>query len=316
MNARNTIWSPGKILFNNEYLILKGAPGLALCSSYGQSLSIISSKESNQLYYRAIDERNKTWLQGKFFYKNDEIDFEVEIGENSQFQLISNLFEFASKENPKKFKEVFYLTGEINCYLEFSRTSGLGSSSTFINNLSILFDLNPFEVSDLFFGGSGYDIAVAQHKSHGIFKLKNGKRSFNSHNNIADFVEYLKNHAFILFLGKKIDSRTSFDRKKLENLSKESILSFDNNLDDLFKIRDLSELSEWIRNHDKKIEEMVGINSFYKDFDLPPHIFGKYSGAWGGDMAIVFSELGESGIRDYFNRIGFDKISSLSDILL
>ena len=49
--------------------------------------------------------------------------------------------------------------------LSFSKNWGLGSSSTLINNLADWANVDSYELLNLTFGGSGYDIACAKHNN-------------------------------------------------------------------------------------------------------------------------------------------------------
>ena len=60
----------------------------------------------------------------------------------------------------------FNKTGlELATNLDFPQEWGLGSSSTLINNLGQWLQINPYELLEKSFGGSGYDIAAAQSRS-------------------------------------------------------------------------------------------------------------------------------------------------------
>jgi hypothetical protein len=55
--------------------------------------------------------------------------------------------------------------------LEFDRHSGLGSSSTVINNIAKYAGVDAFALNKIIFSGSGYDIACANAKKPVLFRI-------------------------------------------------------------------------------------------------------------------------------------------------
>ena len=58
-------YSNGKLLITAEYLILKGAKGLAIPTKYGQKLSIKKNTEK-YIVWKAYTCNNKKWIDYKF----------------------------------------------------------------------------------------------------------------------------------------------------------------------------------------------------------------------------------------------------------
>ena len=63
----------GKLLITGEYLILKGANGLAIPTNYGQSLTFEKNEKDPLLYWESLDENNLVWFSATFDLKNSNV---------------------------------------------------------------------------------------------------------------------------------------------------------------------------------------------------------------------------------------------------
>ena len=63
--------------------------------------------------------------------------------------------------------------------LTFDKDWGLGSSSTLISNLSQLARIDPYELNNRVFNGSGYDIACAKSESPLLYRLIKNERDIS-----------------------------------------------------------------------------------------------------------------------------------------
>ena len=64
-----TFYSRGKLLITSEYLILKGAKGLAIPCNKGQSLKYKETNSKN-LNWKSLDLNNKRWYEAIFDCKD------------------------------------------------------------------------------------------------------------------------------------------------------------------------------------------------------------------------------------------------------
>jgi len=165
---KSSFYSKGKLLLTGEYVVLDGAKALALPTKKGQSL-IVEENDSGSLTWQSFDCHNKIWyeteIDTKYFFNSSAPKG------NSKFDetLFKILWE-ALQMNPSFLnKDIGY---QISTHLEFERLWGLGTSSTLINNIAQWAHINPFELLNKSFGGSGYDIAAAAANSP-IYYTKN-----------------------------------------------------------------------------------------------------------------------------------------------
>ncbi|MBQ0741502.1 mevalonate kinase, partial [Aquimarina celericrescens] len=71
--------------------------------------------------------------------------------------------------------EVFTQNYNFKTRLEFPKNWGLGTSSTLITNVSKWASVDPYQLLEKTFGGSGYDIACAKSEFPLVYSLENKK---------------------------------------------------------------------------------------------------------------------------------------------
>ncbi len=152
-------YSNGKLLITGEYAVLDGAKAWAIPTKYGQSLIVIET-ESKEIEWTSLDDKGRVWFEAKY-----DLESMTEISSsNSEISktLHKTLIE-TQKLNPHFLADGLGYT--IESKLTFPKDWGLGSSSTLINNIAQWANINPYQLLENTFGGSGYDIACAQHIS-------------------------------------------------------------------------------------------------------------------------------------------------------
>ena len=159
-------YSHGKLLLTGEYLVLDKAPAIALPTTKGQSLELkfptrIQNGES-------FDADGKCWFSFEFDLADvlaDQITTK-----NDLEQKIVNLLQEMYRINANCFpSDNYYFT----THLDFNRNWGLGTSSTLVNNLAQFANINPYQLLEKTFGGSGYDIACAQANQPILYQNQN-----------------------------------------------------------------------------------------------------------------------------------------------
>jgi len=138
---------------------MDGAKAFALPTKYGQCLFVKHSSENiNQIKWKALKYDDSIWFEAIFQLDNLDDLFSTNIELSSSLQ---NILIKAKTLNPKFFdsKKSF----EIETKLEYPQEWGLGSSSTLIDLISKWLEINPFELNQLTFNTSGYDVACAHH---------------------------------------------------------------------------------------------------------------------------------------------------------
>ena len=183
--------SNGKLLISGEYLVLDGALSLALPCKYGQSL-IFNEESNGTLEWISKDVNDKIWFTAYFEAKTLQV---LKTSNYNTVKWIKKILEYCNK-NSLKIKN---LEGKIECKLEFPNNWGLGSSSTILNNLASLYEINPYELHFSTTNGSGYDIACAGSNSALTYQVLKNIPDVKKINFSPDF----KDEILFIFLKKK-----------------------------------------------------------------------------------------------------------------
>jgi mevalonate kinase len=299
-------YSNGKLLLTGEYVVLDGALSLALPTQYGQSLEVKPIMAS-KLIWQSFDENGDIWFENTFELDTIEILKQVQHDEISK-QLIQ-ILKAAKQLNPS------FLISEngfkISCELSFNKDWGLGTSSTLINNIAQWAKIDPYKLLELSFGGSGYDIACAQHNSAITYQLNNNNMSVVKE---IDFNPLFKECLYFLYLNKKQNSRDAI----LDYRSNSS--NFTHNISEISEItlkiiacKSLTTFESLINQHESIISKLIKQQPIkellFNDF----HGSIKSLGAWGGDFVLVTSKQNPS---DYFKEKGFDTLIPYNQMIL
>jgi mevalonate kinase len=299
-------YSNGKLLLTGEYVVLDGALSLALPTQYGQSLEVKPIMAS-KLIWQSFDENGDIWFENTFELDTIEILKQVQHDEISK-QLIQ-ILKAAKQLNPS------FLISEngfkISCELSFNKDWGLGTSSTLINNIAQWAKIDPYKLLELSFGGSGYDIACAQHNSAITYQLNNNNKSVVKE---IDFNPLFKECLYFLYLNKKQNSRDAI----LDYRSNSS--NFTHNISEISEItlkiiacKSLTTFESLINQHESIISKLIKQQPIkellFNDF----HGSIKSLGAWGGDFVLVTSKQNPS---DYFKEKGFDTLIPYNQMIL
>ena len=197
--------SNGKLLITGEYLVLDGALSLALPCVYGQSLNF-SNHNNPTLNWRSYDSNGSLWFESDFKY--DSLDI-LKTSHSDTVNWIQKILKVASKISNKKIR------GSISCYLDFPNNWGLGSSSTLLNNISQLFEIDPYELHFSTTNGSGYDIACASNNNPITYQLINKK----PHSEMINWIPNYKDDIIFVFLNKK--QKSNLEIKRFQRLKKD-----------------------------------------------------------------------------------------------
>ena len=168
---KQEFYSNGKLLLTGEYVVLDGALSLAFPTSYGQSLMVESINEP-KLIWKSLDEAGNVWFEDEFILANGNIHPPIQ-NSNKITQRLFQILKVVKQLNSNFLKQ--YSGYKIITKLDFPRNWGLGSSSTLINNIANWANVDAYKLLEKTFGGSGYDIAAAQHNSSILYNIINGK---------------------------------------------------------------------------------------------------------------------------------------------
>jgi mevalonate kinase len=291
-------YSHGKLLISSEYAVLDGAKALALPTKFGQSLEI-KPIESPEIRWKSFDHNGKLWFETTLQLPTFKTP-----NTNDTAKRLSECFYAISKLNPNVFKTQ---TGfEMHSQLEFPQNWGLGSSSTLINNLAQWAKVDAYKLLAATFGGSGYDIACAQHPYPITFQktLKSTKIEK------AVFNPPFKDQLFFVHQNQKRNSRKAI--AAYEALKKGEKLDFSelNAITDALLVATTLEEFEVLMS---KHETIVG--NLIQQPPLKTTNFADYPGAikslgaWGGDFFLATRTN-----TQYFKDKGYNTIVTFGEM--
>lgn len=296
-----TFTSSGKFLITAEYLILKGAKGLALPLKFGQTLTVVEN-QNDIINWKSISE-GETWFEATL----DPKDFQIISTNNDDVATnLKNIFTEARKLN-----YAFQLHGgDFEISADFNLAWGLGSSSTLINNLALYAKIDPYILLEKTFGGSGYDIACASASGPITYQITEGGRIIER----VDFNPPFSTHIFFVYLGKKMNSRAGMSHFNSKAIYSNSDIEEINSItSQIIHCKTLEEFEHWLVKHELLLSSILQIPTIKESrfADYPCTI--KSMGAWGGDFVLVTGDS-EKQVKDYFNLKGLDTVFSFYDI--
>jgi mevalonate kinase len=304
--AKKEFYSRGKLLLTGEYAVVKGAKAIALPAKFGQSL-VVSTGRGSDIRWKSKDKDGEEWFSAKISL----FDFspikcsDEEIGERLAHLLVSAVR--LNSEFLSTWKGI-----RVETRMEFPREWGLGSSSTLVANVAAWADVDPFELYQETFGGSGYDIACSLSDSPILFQVDENHIPQFSKVQLPDSV---LEHMGFVYSGQKQNTQNALayiDQNKMPPKMIQSISSISENLLSNAKLED------WIQSlqhHNDIISDYLQQSPFEEnliDFDgvIKP------LGAWGGDFFLALSSQSRKEMEDYFKQKGFSDIIPASDLVI
>lgn len=306
MIENQTIKLNGKLLLSGEYVVLDGALALALPTKFGQIIQFENKSENDFiLFWEAKKYDHTLWFSCSFNYQTLEI---ISSTNEKLTQQLIFIFSKIKELNQAIFKE---LTNSISIQtqLEFPENWGLGSSSTLIAGLSKLFNVNPYQLLELTFGGSGYDLASAIHH-HPILYQKNEDKKLIQE---VNFNPTFKENLYFLYLNQKQNSREGIKTYKSSQKDEALIKEISYITTKLIRCKTLSEFNNLINIHEKLIANTL------KCITVKENLFSDFQGsikslgAWGGDFVLVTSEENP---KSYFLNKGFSTLLKYEEMIL
>ncbi|WP_142785182.1 GYDIA family GHMP kinase [Changchengzhania lutea] len=292
-----TFKSNGKLLITGEYVVLDGALSLAIPTKYGQSLEVETINEP-KLIWKSLDENSNIWFEGAFDWTNARMLSRVQHDDRSK--RLVQIFNAAKSLNPNFIKSNGGF--KVTTHLEFPTHWGLGTSSTLINNIAQWAQVDAYKLLEMTFGGSGYDIACAQHNTPITYQLDKNTPIISP----VDFNPDFKAQLYFVYLNKKQNSRKGIAMYR-ENSAKHSqvISEISNITSNMIGCKTLAEFELLIIAHEhiiSRITKQIPVKEIlFKDF--PGSI--KSLGAWGGDFVLATAIHNPT---DYFLNKGYETV--------
>lgn len=296
-------YSNGKLFILGEYYVLEGAKVFALPTKFGQYLSVFPI-QSNTLSWKSYDADGSVWYNDEFSIQ-EVIDRNVTSSDKIRNTLIDILHE-AHLMNPTVLTKGYVVETE----LTFPRNWGLGTSSTLINNIAQWFEIDAFELLDRSFGGSGYDIACAQHNVPITYQKKGSKVTVEE----VTFNPSFKDHLYFVYLNQKRDSKEAIAnfRKKQKDLTHE-IQVVSQMTDQLFAIDNLDEFISFFKTYEANLGAILEVPTIQEQLFSDFNGLVKSLGGWGGDFVLVASQHNP---ESYFKNKGYEVIIPYKDMIL
>ncbi|MCZ8230480.1 GYDIA family GHMP kinase [Flavobacterium sp.] len=303
---KQTFYSNGKLLLTGEYLVLDGANALALPTKMGQNLQVVA-QDKPTISWKSFDADGSIWFE-------DELELEAiinhkESADSSIKNTLLTILHHAQLLQPNAFQKT---TGyKIETTLTFPKKWGLGTSSTLINNLAQWLKIDAFELLNNSFGGSGYDIACAQHNTPIFYRLENQKPIVTP----VRFQPEFASNLYFVYLNQKQNSKTAiaaYYNNKNQNLQ-ENIAAINKLTNTVVNAKSIHAFANALQLHENEMSTILELltvqEALFPDFDGVI----KSLGAWGGDFVLAIA------IDDptaYFTEKGYTTIIPYQEMIL
>ncbi|WP_300024788.1 GYDIA family GHMP kinase [uncultured Maribacter sp.] len=301
----NEFYSNGKLLLTGEYAILDGAKGLALPTKFGQSLKL-RNKNTKTIQWFGVDENDDTWFYAEFAKE----DFKtVTTTDDTTSDRLKQILTETKKLNPEFLSNITE-NSIIETKVTFPMNWGLGTSSTLIANMATWAGVNPYQLLEASFGGSGYDIACATHNTAITYQRNNYEPIVND----IHFNPSFKDELFFVYLNQKKNSRDAIKSYRSLDFNREELINKINAItENIQKCTTVAEFENSLNEHEAILSETLQISTI-KESLFPDYTRTiKSLGAWGGDFILATGT--EENIL-YFKNKGYQTILPYSKMIL
>ena len=294
-------YSNGKLLITGEYVILDGALSLAVPALLGQSLEV-TDNESKHIKWLSKNSDGRVWFNCTIRIDNLKVE---KTSSNEISNKLSEIIKVIREEYPNFLNKS---GSDITSQLTFNKEWGLGSSSTLISNLSQLAKIDPYELNNRIFNGSGYDIACAKSESPLLYRLIKNKRDIEK----VSFRPIFHEKIYFVYLNTKQNSLNEIRKYKDLNPSITLISEISDITKELLKCSTLNNFNLLIHSHEQIISKLISKKPIKQELfkDFRGEI--KSLGAWGGDFIMASSDEDPS---NYFKNKGFNTVLKYGDLL-
>ncbi len=307
MGAIETFYAKGKLLLTGEYLVLDGAHALACPTLQGQKMTVVKGRGSD-IKWKSFDPDGNLWFSAviSLFDFKCEKTSDPKVGNRLTELLTASVrlnSDFLSKWNGLKI--------ETTC--EFPLDWGLGSSSTLVYCVAQWADVDPFELYQKTFGGSGYDIACADAAGPIFYHLDKSIPVISK----ANIPDEIKDKLYFIYTGQKQDTS-----KGIEYYRSRSSVIKPNMIDDVSSIteemvntHDIKHAAELIDNHESILSEVLDLPKIKSERFSDYWGAVKSLGAWGGDFVLATSDRSPEETAAYFNQKGHSVVKSWKEMM-
>lgn len=304
----NSFRANGKLLIAGEYTVLDGGLSFAVPTKLGQTLEVdyLEKSENLTLIWEAFLHDGSLWFSAEFELKSLGI---INASDEKLAQKLKELFVAIEKINPNFFKNQ---TQNIHCktQLEFPKEWGLGSSSTLIYLLAKFAQIDEFELSDLTFKTSGYDVACASQNSPILYQILENKRKIEPIKFNPNFLDKIH----FVYLNQKQDTQIGVSKQyKFKPKNQQLVDAISILTQKIVESSSLEEFESYVNQHEELLSlhmEVPKVKDLYFS-DYTGSV--KSLGAWGGDFVMVTER---EYFKEYFNSRGYHTIFSYKEIMI
>ncbi|WP_157207319.1 GYDIA family GHMP kinase [Mariniflexile maritimum] len=304
----NPFYSNGKLLITGEYVVLDGALSLAVPTKFGQSLEVQPINEA-KIIWESFDEKGAIWFEDAFSF--DAVASGFSSSNNDVSKRIVQILNVAKTLNPSFLNSETGL--KITTHLTFPKNWGLGTSSTLINNVAHWASVDAFKLLEKTFGGSGYDIACAQHNHAITYQLKSADKGERTIKKVG-FNPKFKEQLYFVYLNKKQNSREGIANYKAKKINTAAIISEINAItNQMIDCVSLETFEDLLTQHESIISKII------KQEPVKKRLFNDFSGsikslgAWGGDFVLATCRENPG---TYFKSKGFEMVVPYEEMVL
>ena len=303
---KQSFYSNGKLLITGEYLVLDGAEALAVPTKFGQTLEIVPNNKKSMVW-KSVDANQEIWFETEIFW-TEIIENKILLNFSETKKTLIQILHHAWNANPNA--DQVNLGFDVITQLSFPRAWGLGTSSTLINNIAKWFQVNPFQLLNNSFGGSGYDIACAETNQPIVYQRIDENPVFKP----VDFAPSFHQNIYFVYLNRKQNSSAAIASyyNKRQNVSRQ-IKEINTITQQVIHCKNESNFQYLLQDHEAILSNILEMQTvqetFFPDFDGVV----KSLGAWGGDFVLVHSK---SNPKAYFQNKGFETILHFEEMVL
>jgi mevalonate kinase len=293
--------SHGKLLITGEYAVIKGAKSLAVPCKKGQTLNFIPT-EDTVVHWQSFDLNGVVWFETKFNVNTFAVveTSNSEIGEN-----LVRLLRAARLFNSD------FLTqgGIVKTHLEFDLSWGLGSSSTLVSNIALWANVNPYQLLERCFGGSGYDIACAT-ATKPITYIRN---QYLPKVELIQLNYPFQENLFFVHLNKKRNSQKAVATFNFDRLNHTILNQISELTNSILGCTNQNHFNSYLEEHESIVSSLLNEQPVQQA--LFPDFEGviKSLGAWGGDFVLA---SGAQNSPDYFHHKGYQTVIPFKEMIL
>lgn len=307
MQAPYSAYARGKLLITGEYLVLYGAPALAVPLKTGQELQLLDSAEQGILKWEAKD-TSGLWFTAAIGLPDLSI---IETTDAEVARRLVRLLEVARSLNGD-----FLTSAEgkrIVTTLGFDRHWGLGSSSTLTALVAGLAAADAMKLHRLTSKGSGYDVACALSDVPIRYRWDAEAPEILP----ADFNPPFAGDLYLIYLDKKQDSTAEVAAfmKKDASLLKSEIAEIGALTDRIIQCVDIESFNGLIERHEEIISAVTGKETIKKMYFSGFKGAVKSLGAWGGDFILAASSAGGDYVSSYFAAKGLKTVLGFREMV-